>query len=65
MKLDELEKARKAQKKSNRHFYFDDSAGNIKYYGRADTHRIHRLFVLFMSNVKSLRKKATVTILLF
>ena len=24
MKLDDLEKARKAQKKSDRHFYFDD-----------------------------------------
>ena len=36
MKLDDLENARKAQKKSDRHFYFDDS-GSIKYYGRASS----------------------------
>lgn len=36
MKIDDLEKARKAQLQSDRHFYFDDN-GIIKYYGRADT----------------------------
>ena len=36
MKLADLEKARKAQKQSNRHVYFDD-IGNIVYYGRADS----------------------------
>ena len=39
MKLDDLENARKAQKKSDRHFYFDDS-GSIKYYGRAHLGRL-------------------------
>lgn len=36
MKLDELEKARKAQKQSDKHFYFDDH-GNILYYGRSES----------------------------
>tara|TARA_B100002019_G_C21237175_1_gene583415 strand:+ start:927 stop:1544 length:618 start_codon:yes stop_codon:yes gene_type:complete len=36
MKLEDLEKARKAQQRSDRHVYFDDT-GNIVYYGRADS----------------------------
>jgi hypothetical protein len=36
MKLADLEKARKAQRQSNRHVYFDD-IGNIVYYGRAES----------------------------
>jgi hypothetical protein len=36
MKLEDLEKARKAQQRSDRHVYFDDT-GNIVYYGRAES----------------------------
>ena len=36
MKLEDLEKARKAQQQSDRHVYFDD-VGNIIYYGRAES----------------------------
>ena len=36
MKLEDLEKARKAQRRSDRHVYFDD-IGNIVYYGRAES----------------------------
>jgi len=36
MKLEDLEKARKAQRQSDRHVYFDDT-GNIAYYGRAES----------------------------
>ena len=36
MKLEDLEKARKAQRRSARHVYFDD-IGNIVYYGRAES----------------------------
>jgi len=36
MKLEDLEKARKAQQQSDRHVYFDDS-GAISYYGRAES----------------------------
>ena len=36
MKLEDLEKARLAQKQSDRHVYFDD-IGNICYYGRTDS----------------------------
>jgi hypothetical protein len=36
MKLHELELARKAQKQSDKHFYFDDS-GSILYYGRSES----------------------------
>ena len=36
MKLADLEKARKAQRQSDRHVYFDD-IGNIVYYGRAES----------------------------
>jgi hypothetical protein len=36
MKLEDLEKARKAQRQSDRHVYFDDK-GNIVYYGRAES----------------------------
>tara|TARA_S200002703_G_C3781448_1_gene240786 strand:- start:146 stop:763 length:618 start_codon:yes stop_codon:yes gene_type:complete len=36
MKLEDLEKARKAQQRSDRHVYFDD-IGNIVYYGRAES----------------------------
>ncbi len=36
MKLEDLEKARLTQQRSNRHVYFDD-IGNIVYYGRAES----------------------------
>lgn len=36
MKLEDLEKARKAQQQSDRHVYFDDN-GAIAYYGRAES----------------------------
>jgi len=36
MKLEDLEKVRKAQQRSDRHVYFDDT-GNIVYYGRAES----------------------------
>jgi hypothetical protein len=36
MKLEDLEKARKAQRQSDRHVYFDDD-GTIAYYGRAES----------------------------
>ena len=36
MKLEDLEKARKAQRQSDRQVYFDD-IGNIVYYGRAES----------------------------
>ena len=60
MKLDDLENARKAQKKSDRHFYFD-RPGSIKYYGRASSDDYVEYIMLYylMNNVKSLRKKAS------
>ena len=56
MKLEDLEKARKAQQQSDRHVYFDD-VGNIIIMVEQSPVIMQKVIMLFlhMSNVKSLK----------